>query len=120
MSGAHALYDQKENWWTFTELERYISLNYDLWAAPVKAAFKSLEKEFIDEAAHIEATYNGDISVLDKFSARAVKRSYDLAREQIDKIKANMKPTDIDRMLLSYFTNMADGCGMPYDSSIIK
>lgn len=120
LSGAHAMYEQKENWWTFIELERYIALNYDKWAAPVKESFKALEKEFLDEAEHIESTYNGDVSVLDEFSARAVKRSYDLARDHIDNIKKTMRRTDIDRMLLSYFTNMADGCGMDYDKSVIK
>lgn len=120
MSGAHALYEEKENWWTFIELERYIALNYDKWSVSVKESFAALEQEFIEKAADIEKSYNGDINILKNFSADCVKRSYDLAREKIAAIKSTMKTSDIDRMLLDYFAQMADGCGMPYDSSIIK
>lgn len=120
LSGAGKLYDPNENWWTFIELERYLSLNFEEWAPRVKKDFRAMEKEFIEEAAHVEAHYNGDKAVLDEFSARAVKRSYDLAREQIGRIKSVMKTSDLDRMALDYFTNICDGCGMPYDSSIIR
>lgn len=120
MSGAGKIYDKDENWWTFIELERYLSLCYEEWAPVVKKDFAAMEKEFLEEAAHIEKTYSGDISVLDEFSARAVKRSYALAREQIQRIKASLGPSNIDRMALDYFTATCDGCGMPYDKEVIK
>lgn len=120
MSSAGKLYDPKENWWTFIELERYLSLNFEEWAPQVKADFRAMEKEFIEEAEYIENNYNGDTSVLDDFSARAVKRSYELARKQIERVKSNIKTTDIDRMALEYFTTVCDGCGMPYDKNVIK
>lgn len=120
LSGAGKLYDEKENWWTFIELERYLSLCFEEWAPRVKADFAAMEREFIEEAAHIEKTYNGDINVLDEFSARTVKLSYDLARTQIERIKSTLKTIDIDRMALEYFTTICDGCGMPYDKDVIK
>jgi len=120
LSGAGKLYDPKENWWTFIELERYLALNFEEWAPKVKEDFGKMEKEFLDEAAHIEKTYNGDVRVLDEFSERAVKQSYDLARLQIERIKKNLRTVDIDRMALAYFTESCDGCGLPYDSEIIK
>lgn len=120
LSGAHALYDVKENWWTFTELERYISLNYDKYSEPVKKSFASLEKEFLDEAEYIERHYNGDKKTLIEFSADAVARSYEQARALINQIKSQMKTVDIDRMLLDYFVSVSAGSGMPYDTDIIK
>ena len=114
------MYDKNENWWTFIELERYLALCFEEWAPKVKADFAAMEKEFIDEAAYIESKYNGDITVLDEFSARTVKLSYDLAREQIERIKSSLRTVDIDRMALDYFTTICDGCGMPYDKNVIK
>ena len=120
MSGAGNMYDPSENWWTFIELERYLSLCFEEQAPKVKADFAALEKEFIEEAAYIEKTYSGDAAVLDEFSARAVKQSYDMARSHIERIKSELRTIDIDRLALDYFTGVCDQCGMPYDSSIIK
>lgn len=120
MSGAGKLYDPSENWWTFIELERYLSLCFEDKAPKVKADFAALEKEFIEEAEYIEKTYTGDVSVLDEFSARAVKESYDLARAQIERIKSGLRTVDIDRLALEYFTGVCDQCGMPYDKTVIR
>lgn len=120
MSGAGNMYDPSENWWTFIELERYLSLCFEDQAPRVKADFAAMEKAFIEEEAHIVKTYNGDVSVLDEFSARAVKESYDLARAQIERIKAELRTVDIDRLALDYFTGVCDQCGMPYDKNIIR
>ena len=105
---------------TFIELERYLSLCFEDQAPRVKADFAAMEKAFIEEEAHIVKTYNGDVSVLDEFSARAVKESYDLARAQIERIKAELRTVDIDRLALDYFTGVCDQCGMPYDKNIIR
>lgn len=120
LSGAHALYDEKENWWTFIELERYISLNYEKWAVDVKATFRKLEKEFLDEAEYIEKNYSGNKQELIEFSRKTVKESYGVARSLIEKIKMSMKTVDIDRMLIDYFVSTAAGCGMKYDGNVIK
>ncbi len=116
---AHALYRPEDQWWVFTELERYIALNYEDFSKDVKISFAKLETEFIQEAEHIEKEYNGDISVLKEFSQRAAIISLKLVRNHIDKIKKRLKTRDIDRMLLSYFTESSKGCGMPYDENTI-
>lgn len=120
LSGAGKMYDAKEQWWTFIELERYLALCYEEQAPIVKAEFAKLEKEFIQEAAYVESKFDGDAKILDEFSARAFKDSYDLARAQIERIKSVLRTPDIDRMALEYFTTVCDGSGMPYDREIIK
>lgn len=117
---AESLYRPEDQWWQFIELERYISLNYDKFAPKVKAEFSKMEDEFIQQAEHVEATYNGDIEKLRAFSAEASKRSSDKAIELIGEIKSKLTTRDIDRMLLKYFTESSDECGMEYDRNIIK
>lgn len=116
----HALYSGKAQWWTFIELERYIALNYEKFAPKVKETFGQMEERFLQEAEYIEGSYTGDIQVLKEFSARAAKESFDTAGDLIKDIKGKLKTRDIDRMLLSYFIQAADGCGMPYNREIIK
>lgn len=120
MSGAGKFYDPDENWWTFIELERYLSLCFEEQAPKVRDDFAAMEKEFMEEEAHIVKTYSGDVAVLDEFSARAVKRSYDLAREQIKRIRSGLRTVDIDRLMLDYFTGVCRQSGMPYDIDVIK
>ena len=117
---AHALYREEDQWWTFTELERYIALNYDKFASKVKDIFNNMENRFLDEAAYIEKGYSGDIKRLKEFSARAATESVETARELIKEIKSQLKTKDIDRMLLKYFTEASKGCGMSYDENVIK
>lgn len=114
------MYDPAENWWTFIELERYLSLCFEEKAPRVKEEFAAMERAFIEEEAHIVKTYNGDVSVLDEFSARTVKQSYDLARAQIERIKSELRTVDIDRLALDYFIGVNDQCGLPYDKNVIK
>jgi secernin len=117
---ADALFDADTQWWTFTELERYVALNYEKFAPGVKAKFRKLEEEFLDEAEYVESSFNGDAGILKEFSARAAKLSVDLARELTAEIKGKIKTSDIDRMLLAYFTESSAGCGMEYDKDIVK
>ncbi len=117
---AHALYRQEDQWWQFIELERYIALNYEKFAPKVKEEFSRMEDEFIQKAEYVESTYNGDVNILREFSAEASKRSSDKALELIAEIKSKLVTKDIDRMLLRYFTEASDECGMDYDKGIIK
>ena len=117
---AHALYRPQDQWWQFIELERYIALNYEKFAPKVKEEFHKMEEEFIQQAEYVESSYNGDISKLRDFSAEATKRSSDKAIELTNEIKSKLVTKDIDRMLLKYFTEASDECGMDYDKSIIK
>lgn len=117
---ADALYRPEEQWWVFTELERYIALNYEKFAPKAKAEFYKLENEFLDEAEHIERTFNGDAEILKEFTSRATGLSAALAKNLIADIKSKMKTSEIDRMLLAYFTESAAGCGMEYDKNIVK
>lgn len=120
LSNAHALYDPKEHWWTFIELERYIALNYEKWSDFAKQEFSDMEKRFFEEAEYIEKSYSGDKNVLVSFTEKAMMESYDKARDLINKIKSSMTTGEIDRMLLDYFVSTSDGCGMPYDKNIIR
>lgn len=117
---AHALYDAKDQWWIFTELERYIALNYEKFAPKVKTEFHKLEDSFIAEAKFLEERYEGNDEKLKAFSLRANDESLALAKEFIKEIQSKIKPQEIDRMLLSYFTESSAGCGMPYDETLIK
>lgn len=117
---AESLYRPEDQWWQFIELERYISLNYDKFAPKVKAEFSKMEDEFIQQAEYVETTYNGDIEKLRAFSAEASKRSSDKAVELTGEIKSKLMTKDIDRMLLKYFTESSEECGMEYDENIIK
>lgn len=70
---AHALYDEKSQWWTFIELERYIALDYERFAPMVKEEFYKMEDEFIQEADFLEKTYSGDAAQLKNFSLAAAE-----------------------------------------------
>jgi secernin len=117
---AHALYRNTDQWWIFIELERYISLNYDKFSVKVKEGFHALEDQFIEEADHLEKTFDGNIAPLKEFSMRASEQSFKLAKSFLNEIKTKLKREDIDRMMLTYFTQSAEGCGMPYDKNIIR
>jgi dipeptidase len=117
---ANALYRPEDQWWRFIELERYIALNYELYAPPVKKRLRAKETEYIEEAAYIESSWNGDPWVLKEFSGRAAGESVALAISLTDDIKRKLRTRDIDRMLLGYFTDAAADCGMPYDGSVIR
>lgn len=116
----HALYDPRSQWWTFIELERYVALNYDRFAPKVKKIFADMEDRFLQEAEHVERSYDGDVQSLKEFSGRAAEESCRAARALINEIKGKLKTRDIDRMLLSYFQEASAGCGMPYDKELIK
>lgn len=117
---AHALYDDKDQWWIFTELERYIALNYEKFAPAVIQRFQKLEDDFIEEAALLEKTFDGDVNKLKAFSARANTESLSLAKSCLKEIKSAIRTSDIDRMMLDYFVQSSAGCGMPYDNQLIK
>ena len=63
---------------------------------------------------------DGDISRLRDFSAEASRRSSEKAIELTRDIKSKLVTKAIDRMLLRYFTESSQECGMEYDESIIK
>lgn len=117
---ADGMYDTKSQWWTFIELERYLALNYEKFAPKVKKAFQSMENGYLEEAAQLEKHYDGDVRKLKDFSMKAAKESYELTRAFIREIKTTMKTRDIDRMLLSYFIQTSQGCGMPYEKELIR
>lgn len=120
LQGAGALFQETDQWWKFIELERYIALNYDKFAPRVKDSFAVLEKEFIEEASHLEKAFCGDESQLKEFSLACTTRSFALCKDLINGIKSGIRTSDIDRMLLTYFIESSNGCGMPYDSNTIK
>jgi secernin len=120
LQNAGALFQEADQWWKFIELERYIALNYDKFAPRVNGSFAKLEKEFIEEAAHLEANFEGDSARLKQFSLSCSTRSYALCKDLICEIKSGIKTSEIDRMLLTYFIESSNGCGMPYDSNTIK
>lgn len=117
---AHALYRPEDQWWRFIELERYIALNYEKFAPKVKEEFGRMEDEFIQQAEYIESTYDGNVKTLRDFSAEASGRSFEKAVELIEEIKTQLTTRDIDRMLLRYFRESSDECGMEYDGDMIK
>ena len=79
-----------------------------------------MEDEFIQQAEYIESTYDGNVKTLRDFSAEASRRSFEKAVELIEEIKAQLTTRDIDRMLLRYFRESSDECGMEYDGDMIK
>lgn len=113
-------YTEADQWWRFTELERYIALNYDKFAPKVKKEFDAMENAFIQEAAEIEKNYSGDVARLKEFSGRASRESLEKAIALTNEIKSTVKTKDIDRMLLNYFVTSSDVCGMDFDRNIIK
>lgn len=117
---ARSLYRPEDQWWQFTELERYIALNYEKFAPKVRTEFNAMEDEFLQKAEYIEKNYNGDVNVLRDFTAECCKRSSNKAIELTNEIKKVLTTKDIDRMLIRYFTEASDEAGMPYDKNIIK
>lgn len=117
---AESLYDANSQWWTFIELERHIALNYDKWAPKVRKAFGEMEDRFLQEAAAIEKAYSGDVQILKDFSARAAAESFNAAKGFIEEIRTKTKSSEIDRLLVSYFKQASQGCGMPYSDELIK
>ncbi|MGI5967149.1 carcinine hydrolase/isopenicillin-N N-acyltransferase family protein [Anaerotruncus rubiinfantis] len=117
---AHALFDERDQWWVFIALERYIALNYDRFAPVVQERFQALEDDFLQEAASLEKFFDGNVEPLRAFSLHASCQSVQLAKDCLNEIKSKLKTTDIDRLLLDYFQLSAEGCGMPYDQRVIR
>jgi len=117
---AHALYDDNDQWWVFTELERYIALNYEKFALKIRHGFNELENEFIAESDMLEKDFDGNTAKIKAFSSRASLDSLSLAKSYLKEMKSVIKTSDIDRMMLDYFVQSSAGCGMPYDDQLIK
>jgi secernin len=111
---AGELYDEKSQWWTFIELERYIALNYDLFAPKVREGFDKLENEFIEQADDLQKNYDGNIDKLKKFSMYANSASFTLAKDFLNEIKQKLNQGNIDYLLTDYFKKTAEGCGMKH------
>jgi dipeptidase len=117
---AHALYDPTSQWWIFTELERYIALDYENQIQVVRQSFDALEDRFIEESKDLEKGFDGDADKLKEFSLRASVESLALAQEHLKRIKVGLNTRNIDRLLLTYFKESADACNMPYDTGKIQ
>jgi dipeptidase len=117
---AHALYDPASQWWVFTELERYLALDYENQIQRVRQSFDALEDRFLEESRALEAGFDGDTAALKAFSSRAAAESLALARAHLKRIQDGLSPRALDRLLLAYFTESAEACGMPYDAEKIQ
>lgn len=111
---AGELYDEKSQWWTFIELERYIALNYELFAPKVREQFSKLENEFIEQTEDLQRSYDGDTGKLKKFSMYANSESFQLAKSLLGDIKQKVNENTIDHLLVDYFKQAAESCGMEY------
>lgn len=112
---AHALYRNSDQWWIFTELERYIALNYEVFSPGVRSAFGALENELIEMVSDAKKTFDGNKEKLKKITIEADERSLSLAKRLLKEIKVKCKTAEVDTMLLRYFRESAEGCGMPYE-----
>ena len=112
---ADAEYDSASPWWVFTELERYISLSYEDFAPMAQEIFQPMEDEFIQQAEDAKKNYDGNNEKLREFSQEAFDRSIAAARDLTSKIKAKLPDTKINYLMLDYFRDSSDMCGMPYD-----
>ena len=59
--------------------------------------------------------YDGNDEKLKALSQEAFERSIAAARDLTAKIKAKLPSTRINYLMLDYFRDSADMCGMPYD-----
>lgn len=115
LANAGPMYDPKSPWWTFTELERYISLSYDDFAPLAREAFQPLEDELIQQVEAAKKEYDGNESKLKDLSQEAFARSMEAAKGVTDRIKKELSKTRINFLMLDYFRDSAAGCGMPYE-----
>lgn len=115
---AEESYDEKSQWWTFIELERYIALDYEKYAPKARTGFDELENEFIEQADHLQNNYNGDVSKLKEFALYANTASLAKAKEFLREIKSKISAADTDCLLADYFKKAAEGCGMKHTLDI--
>ncbi len=112
---AGTTYDQRSQWWTFVELERYIALNYGEFSPKVREGFGILEDQFIEQVNLLRKSYDGNINELKKFSAYANEESLRLAQSYLKEIKQKISDRDLDFLLIDYFKKSAKACGMETD-----
>lgn len=115
LSDAGASYSAESPWWIFTELERYIALSYDDFAPMAKEIFAPMEDELIEQAEYVQKTYDGDDDKLKKLSRDAFDESIKAARKVTAAIKKKIPGAEINYLMLDYFRDSAEGCGMPHD-----
>lgn len=118
LAKAGPMYDPESPWWTFTELERYISLSYDDFAPLAIEAFQPLEDELIQQVEAAKKEYDGNESKLKDLSQEAFTRSMEAARRVTETIKKELSKTKINYLMLDYFRDSAAGCGMPYELDV--
>jgi len=118
LADAGAMFSEESPWWVFARLERYIALSYNDFAPLAREKFQPLEDELIQKAEEAEKRFDGDTEKLKKISQEAFDRSMDIARQVTEKIKKDIPSTRINYLLLDYFKDAAEGCGMPYDIGI--
>ncbi len=114
LKDAGELYDEKSQWWTFIELERYISLNYELFAPTVRQKFSELEDEFIEQVDDLKTNYDGNVDKLKEFSMYANKESFMLAKDLLHGVKQKINRKNMDYLLADYFKKAAECCGMKH------
>lgn len=112
LQNAGEQYDENSPWWTFIELERYIALNYDMFAPKVREGFNKLENEFIEQVESLQKEYDGNTEKLKKFSLYACRESFLLAKDFLKDIKKRISSKNIDYLLIDYIKSSAEGCGM--------
>ena len=112
---ADAVYNPDSPWWIFNELERYISLSYNDFAPMAQEVFQPMEDELIQQVEQAKSEYDGNDEKLKALSQEAFERSIAAARDLTAKIKAKLPSTRINYLMLDYFRDSADMCGMPYD-----
>lgn len=112
---ADAVYNPDSPWWIFNELERYISLSYNDFAPMAQEVFQPMEDELIQQVEQAKSEYDGNDEKLKALSQEAFERSIAAARDLTVKIKAKLPSTRINYLMLDYFRDSADMCGMPYD-----
>ena len=74
-----------------------------------------MEDELIQQVEQAKSEYDGNDEKLKALSQEAFERSIAAARDLTAKIKAKLPSTRINYLMLDYFRDSADMCGMPYD-----
>ena len=119
LENADSVYSNNSPWWNFIKLERYISLSYDDFAPLAKEKFQPLEDELIEQVEDIKKNFDGDISGLKILSKDAFNRSLELTKTITNEIIGKLPSTKINYLMLDYFRDSAEGCGMKYDEDLI-
>ena len=109
------MYDSSSPWWIFTELERYISLSYNDFAPVAREVFQPMEDELIAQVETAKKEYDGNDEKLKALSQEAFTRSIEAAKQVTAKIRKAIPQTRINYLMLDYFRDSAEGCGMPHD-----